>query len=82
MYWPKSIRRVTFGTLVALGISGPSVAEPGLTDTEIVIGDVEPLTGPPALQQLYGEKVAGSFARNAEEKRRLRAGSSTGWTTT
>ncbi|MDR3469366.1 MAG: ABC transporter substrate-binding protein [Xanthobacteraceae bacterium] len=27
----------------------PAVAEPGLTDTEILIGDVEPLTGPPAL---------------------------------
>ena len=24
-------------------------ADPGITDTEIVIGDVEPLTGPPAL---------------------------------
>jgi branched-chain amino acid transport system substrate-binding protein len=27
----------------------PAIAEPGLTDTEILIGDVEPLTGPPAL---------------------------------
>jgi SAM-dependent methyltransferase len=31
------------------------------------------VTGPPALREIYGEKVAGSFARNAEEKRRLRA---------
>src|SRR3979490_1655008 len=30
--------------------TGPALAaDPGITDTEILIGDVEPLTGPPAL---------------------------------
>ncbi len=36
-------------------------ADPGLTDTEIVIGDVEPLTGPPALLGVaasIGHKIA------------------------
>ncbi len=39
----------------------PALAEPGLTDTEILIGDVEPLTGPPALLGVghtLGVKVA------------------------
>ncbi len=39
----------------------PALAEPGLTDTEILIGDVEPLTGPPALLGVghtLGAKVA------------------------
>lgn len=30
------------------------------------------VTGPPTRLELYGERVAGTFARNAEEKRRLR----------
>ncbi|KIU44568.1 MULTISPECIES: ABC transporter substrate-binding protein [Bradyrhizobium] len=31
-------------------VAGPArAADPGITDTEILIGDVEPLTGPPAL---------------------------------
>ena len=36
-------------------------ADPGFTDTEIVIGDVEPLTGPPALlgvAHTIGVKIA------------------------
>ena len=36
-------------------------AAPGVTDTEIVIGDVEPLTGPPALlgvAHTIGVKIA------------------------
>src|SRR5258705_9079510 len=36
-------------------------ADPGITDTEIVIGDVEPLTGPPALLGVaasIGHKIA------------------------
>ena len=36
-------------------------ADPGVTDTEIVIGDVEPLTGPPALlgvARTIGVKIA------------------------
>src|SRR2546429_4629811 len=42
--------------------TGPSLAaDPGITDTEIVIGDVEPLTGPPALLGVaasIGHKIA------------------------
>jgi branched-chain amino acid transport system substrate-binding protein len=41
---------------------GPALAaDPGVTDTEIVIGDVEPLTGPPALlgvAHTIGVKIA------------------------
>lgn len=49
---------VLAGTMLA-GL--PAQAEPGLTDTEILIGDVEPLTGPPALLGVghtLGVKVA------------------------
>lgn len=35
--------------LLALGASLPATAQQGVTDTEIVIGDILPLTGPPAL---------------------------------
>ncbi|WBY03041.1 ABC transporter substrate-binding protein [Ramlibacter tataouinensis] len=35
--------------LLALGASLPAAAQQGVTDTEIVIGDILPLTGPPAL---------------------------------
>ncbi|HVZ44225.1 MAG TPA: ABC transporter substrate-binding protein [Ramlibacter sp.] len=35
--------------LVALGVSLSAHAQQGVTDTEIVIGDILPLTGPPAL---------------------------------
>ena len=42
--------------------TGPALAaDPGITDTEIVIGDVEPLTGPPALLGVaasIGHKIA------------------------
>lgn len=42
--------------------SGPALAaDPGITDTEIVIGDVEPLTGPPAMlgvAHTIGVKIA------------------------
>src|SRR5947207_9761453 len=43
-------------------------ADPGLTDTEILIGDVEPLTGPPALLGVaasIGHKIAIAEANNA-----------------
>src|SRR5258705_661458 len=43
-------------------------ADPGITDTEIVIGDVEPLTGPPALLGVaasIGHKIAIAEANNA-----------------
>jgi branched-chain amino acid transport system substrate-binding protein len=47
----------------------PSLAaDPGITDTEIVIGDVEPLTGPPALLGVaasIGHKIAIAEANNA-----------------
>ena len=42
--------------------------DPGITDTEIVIGDVEPLTGPPALLGVaasIGHKIAIAEANNA-----------------
>ena len=42
--------------------TGPALAaDPGITDTEIVIGDVEPLTGPPAMlgvAHTIGVKIA------------------------
>ncbi|WP_426435726.1 ABC transporter substrate-binding protein [Bradyrhizobium genosp. P] len=34
---------------ICLGIGPARAADPAITDTEILIGDVEPLTGPPAL---------------------------------
>jgi branched-chain amino acid transport system substrate-binding protein len=43
-------------------------ADPGITDTEILIGDVEPLTGPPALLGVaasIGHKIAIAEANNA-----------------
>src|SRR5258705_10804618 len=42
-------------------------ADPGITDTEIVIGDVEPLTGPPALLGVaasIGHKIPIAEANN------------------
>ncbi|MCA6119265.1 ABC transporter substrate-binding protein [Bradyrhizobium sp. WSM 1738] len=47
---------------------GPTLAQQGITDTEIVIGDVEPLTGPPALLGVaasIGHKIAIAEANNA-----------------
>jgi branched-chain amino acid transport system substrate-binding protein len=47
---------------------GAQAADPGITDTEIVIGDVEPLTGPPALLGVaasIGHKIAIAEANNA-----------------
>ena len=46
----------------------PALAQQGITDTEIVIGDVEPLTGPPALLGVaasIGHKIAIAEANNA-----------------
>ena len=56
--------------LVAVYVTGGNAvaAEPGLTDTEILIGDVEPLTGPPALLGVaasIGHKIAIAEANNA-----------------
>lgn len=45
----------------ALLVGSPALAQQGITDTEIVIGDVEPLTGPPALLGVaasIGHKIA------------------------
>lgn len=53
-------------TLLAGG--GAFAAEPRITDTEILIGDVEPLTGPPALLGVaasIGHKIAIAEANNA-----------------
>jgi len=47
---------------------GPALAQQGITDTEIIIGDVEPLTGPPALLGVaasIGHKIAIAEANNA-----------------
>jgi branched-chain amino acid transport system substrate-binding protein len=47
---------------------GPALGQQGITDTEIVIGDVEPLTGPPALLGVaasIGHKIAIAEANNA-----------------
>jgi branched-chain amino acid transport system substrate-binding protein len=53
----------------ALLAGGPApAAEQGITDTDIVIGDVEPLTGPPALLGVaasIGHKIAIAEANNA-----------------
>src|SRR5207237_500234 len=41
---------LTAAVLAALGMALPAAAQQqGVTDTEIVIGDILPLTGPPAL---------------------------------
>ncbi|MGY3529224.1 ABC transporter substrate-binding protein [Bradyrhizobium sp. USDA 4452] len=45
----------------SLAIGPAAAADPGITDTEILIGDVEPLTGPPALLGVaasIGHKIA------------------------
>jgi branched-chain amino acid transport system substrate-binding protein len=52
----------------ALCTSSTQAADPGITDTEILIGDVEPLTGPPALLGVaasIGHKIAIAEANNA-----------------
>src|SRR4051812_8004090 len=53
----------------ALLACGPAIAsDPGVSDTEILIGEVEPLTGPPALLGVaasIGHKIAIAEANNA-----------------
>jgi branched-chain amino acid transport system substrate-binding protein len=52
----------------ALYAGSVQAADPGVTDTEITIGDVEPLTGPPALLGVaasIGHKIAITEANNA-----------------
>ena len=52
----------------ALCTGSAQAADPGITDTEILIGDVEPLTGPPALLGVaasIGHKIAIAEANNA-----------------
>jgi len=46
-----SIRKAVIFAAASLLLSGPSclAADQGVTDTEILLGEVEPLTGPPAL---------------------------------
>ncbi len=46
-----TIRKLVMTTAAALLLSGPAAlaADQGVTDTEILLGEVEPLTGPPAL---------------------------------
>ncbi|MGF6431339.1 MULTISPECIES: ABC transporter substrate-binding protein [Bradyrhizobium] len=48
-------------TTACLAVSPATAADPGITDSEILIGDVEPLTGPPALLGVaasIGHKIA------------------------
>jgi branched-chain amino acid transport system substrate-binding protein len=55
-----------FATVILAG--APALAQQGITDAEIVIGDVEPLTGPPALLGVaasIGHKIAIAEANNA-----------------
>src|SRR5947207_3240602 len=59
------IKYLTTASLLFAGAylsTAPALAaDPGITDTEIVIGDVEPLTGPPALLGVaasIGHKIA------------------------
>ena len=55
-----------FATVLLTG--APALAQQGITDTEIVIGDVEPLTGPPALLGVaasIGHKIAIAEANSA-----------------
>jgi branched-chain amino acid transport system substrate-binding protein len=66
------IKRFAAATLLVAGIQasapGAYAADPGITDTEILIGDVEPLTGPPALLGVaasIGHKIAIAEANNA-----------------
>src|ERR1700756_5170330 len=52
----------------ALCFGSARAADPGITDTEILIGDVEPLTGPPALLGVaapIGPQIAIAEANNA-----------------
>ena len=45
-------RRLTFRTILAAAataLTWPAIAQQGVTDTEILLGDILPLTGPPAL---------------------------------
>jgi len=47
MYRLNSMRRTVLGALAAVAIAGPAVAaDPGLTDSEIVVGLFGPLSGP------------------------------------
>ena len=47
MHRLNSMKRAALGALAALAFAGPCVAaEPGLSDTEIVIGLFGPLSGP------------------------------------
>lgn len=59
----------TVSLLAAALLSGGALAaDPGVTDTEILIGDVEPLTGPPALLGVaasIGHKIAIAETNNA-----------------
>jgi branched-chain amino acid transport system substrate-binding protein len=59
----------TASLLATVFLSGaPALAQQGITDTEIVIGDVEPLTGPPALlgaAASIGHKIAIAEANSA-----------------
>jgi branched-chain amino acid transport system substrate-binding protein len=59
----------TASLITAVLLAGaPTQAQQGITDTEIVIGDVEPLTGPPALLGVaasIGHKIAIAEANSA-----------------
>src|SRR5437868_3654178 len=53
--------RLAAAGLLAAGVAAPASAQQGVTDSEIVIGDILPLTGPPAMLGVahnLGVKVA------------------------
>ena len=56
-----------------LGGGHALAADPGFTDSEILIGDVEPLTGPPATARLSGGRAGSRSGRSR------RAGLQQGW---
>ena len=66
------IKHIAAASLLLAGAcldAGSAIAgDPGITETEILIGDVEPLTGPPALLGVaasIGHKIAIAEANNA-----------------
>src|SRR5947199_10765498 len=64
----RYLATVSLFAAVVLGVGQAGAAEQGLTDPEIVLGEVEPLTGPPALLGVaasIGHKIAIAETNNA-----------------
>jgi ABC-type branched-subunit amino acid transport system substrate-binding protein len=45
----RRLTTLALASMIAAAASAPAAAQQGVTDTEIVVGDILPLTGPPAL---------------------------------